>query len=297
MVGKALKGHKTRNLVVGLLLAVTVAGGLVANHQVTGGASVLGNRQDLARLQLVNTSLATVPYLGPFAADKKHGKVCGPEVKAMEGALIHAKFRKGTAANCVGIPTKKQLIAFQRAKKIPVSGIYGLRTHKALSPYYTKQQRADLQYTIKIRQLELKRNLILGITAHAQAYQGRMQYCNNGSLSSCGLRWNWPAYPDVPHNTDCSGFVTWVYFQSGLPDPNGNSYRGGFTGTLVVHGVPVAPGGPLHIGDLVFNGPSASNTTHVSIYIGHGLTMGHGKFGIQIHAYAYRTIVAIRRYF
>lgn len=296
MVGKALSGHKTRNLIVGLLLAVTAAGALVANHQVIGSAGVLGNRQDLARLQLVNVK-AGVPYLGPFAIDKKHGTVCGPEVRLMEGALRNAKFRDGKAANCVGTPTQNQIKQFQRSKHIPVSGIYGLRTHKALSRYYTKAQIGDLLYTVKVRQVALKRTLILGITAHAQAYQGKMQYCDYGSLSSCGRRWSWPAYPDVPHNTDCSGFVTWVYYQAGLPDPNGTGYRGGFTGTLVAHGISVAPGGPLHVGDLVFNGPSASNTTHVSIYIGHGLTMGHGRFGIQVHTYAYRTVVAIKRYF
>lgn len=285
---------------VSVILALII-GGLVAKAIFQSNAAISTNnvqRQALLEAAAANKS-PTAPYLGPFSRDPKKGRVCGPEVRLMEGALrlTNPPIRKDKPRLCIGIATEKQIKRFQIRHHIPPTGIYGLRTHLALSHVYTKQMRADLAYQAAKRLLALRISTIGIITAHAHAYQGRMQYCNYGSLSSCSRRWNWPPYPDVPRNTDCSGYVTWVYYQAGLGDPNYNGYRGGYTGTLVAHGIPVRPNGPLQVGDLIFNGPSASNTTHVSIYIGHGLSSGHGTFGIQIHAWNYRTVVAIRRYF
>lgn len=285
--------------VASALLAAAIGGGVASRALIGSDASTRSeNVQRQAELQEAKTSVAT-PFLGPFARDPKKGKVCGPEVRLMEGALRLTKppIRKTKASNCIGIAAEKQIKAFQKRHHLPTSGIYGLRTHRALSPRYTKTMRADLAYLAAKRLRALRVATIGVITAHAKAYQGRMQYCNYGSLSSCSKRWIWPAYPDVPRNTDCSGYVTWVYYQSGLPDPNALGYTGGFTGTLVRGGRPIPPNGPLQVGDLIFNGPSASNTTHVSIYIGHGLSSGHGRAGIQIHAWNYRTVVAVRRYF
>lgn len=295
-----VNSRKAKALVATILATVTLGGGLVAHNQVQSGASRTTLISQAVHLQIAAADKAPIaPYLGPFARNPAKGKVCGPEVRLMEGALrlTTPPVRIDKARNCVGIATENQLKKFQRRHKIPPSGIYGLRTHKALSHAYTDKQRADLAYIAALQLKQLHYTTILTITAHAQALQGLMQYCDYGSLSACGRRWQWPPYPDVPRHTDCSGFVTWVYYQSGLPDPNGNTFHGGFTGTLVVHGLPVKPGGPLHVGDLIFNGPDAAHTTHVSIYIGHGLTEGHGRAGIQIHAYAYRPVVAIRRYF
>lgn len=285
--------------VVSILIALII-GGVVAKNIFESNAARTDNVQRQARLQAAASKKSpTAPFLGPFARDPKKGRVCGPEVRLMEGALRRTTppIRKSKPRLCFGLATEKQIKIFQRRHHIPPTGIYGLRTHRALSHAYTKRMRSDLAYQAAKRLLALRIATIGIITAHAHAYQNRMQYCNYGSLSSCSRRWSWPAYPDVPRNTDCSGYVTWVYYQSGLGDPNYNGYRGGFTGTLVAHGIPVKLNGPLHVGDLIFNGPSAFNTTHVSIYIGHGLSSGHGRFGIQIHAWNYRTVVAIRRYF
>jgi cell wall-associated NlpC family hydrolase len=287
-------------ITVAFLVAV-FGGSYAAKQLLQSGAAVhrLDVQRRYAQLQKASGRPAVAPYLGPFARNPKQGRVCGPEVRLMEGALrrTHPPIRKAPPQNCIGAATVKQLRAFQRRQHIPPTGIYGLRTHKALSHAYTKRMRADLAYVAAKRLRALRIATIGIVTAHAQRLQGLMQYCEFGSLSSCGRRWSWPTYPDVPRHTDCSGYVTWVYYQAGLSDPNANGYRGGFTGTLVAHGTPVRPNGPLHVGDLVFNGPSASNTTHVSIYIGHGLTSGHGRAGIQIHPWNYRIVVAIRRYF
>lgn len=289
----------------GLAGAVTVAallvGGLVAKDQLQSGAAgtTRADRQQAYSQLQAATRSATVPYLGPFAQSKAKGRVCGPEVRLMEGALRRTTppIRRGVARNCVGPATTLQVKAFQRRHGIPPTGVYGLRTHRALAHAYSRDQRAALAFLAGKRLTALRATTVATVTAHAFAYQGRMQYCEFGSLSSCGRRWVWPAYPDVPRHTDCSGYATWVYFQSGLPDPNGLQYRGGFTGTLVAHGVAVRYGAALHIGDLIFNGPSSSNTTHVSVYIGRGLSSGHGRAGIQIHQWNYRTVVAIRRYY
>lgn len=282
------------------ILVALVGGTIAAKSLLESGAAVTASSQSGASAQLQAAAASrSVPYLGPFARNKAKGTVCGPEVRLMDGALRRTTppVRKSKAANCIGVATEKQLRVFQRRHHIPPSGIYGLRTHKALAHAYSKQQAADLSYLADKRLLALRIKTIGIVAAHAKAFEGRMVYCEFGQLRVCGRRYVWPTWPDVPHHTDCSGFVAWIYFQSGLPDPNGLGFHGGFTGTLVAHGSPVGPNGPLQIGDLIFNGPSARATTHVSIYMGHGLSYGHGKFGVQIHPWNYRTVVAIRRYF
>ena len=292
---------RARRLLATLVVAAAVAGGIVADHALIGSdASRATSQQRYADLERAAAAgKRVVPFLGPFARDKKHGRVCGPSVRIMQGALrlTTPPIRKTPASECVGGAAEAQIKAFQRRHKIPASGIYGLRTHRALAPSYTKKQVSDLEYIRVNRLRNAKYNTIRTVTAHAKAYEGRMVYCNYGSLSSCGSRWSWPAWPDVPRHTDCSGYSTWVYYTSGLPDPNGLRFSGGFTGTLVRHGAPVKYGAPLRVGDLIFNGPSASNTTHVSVYIGRGISSGHGRGGIQLHQWNYRTVVAIRRYF
>lgn len=274
---------------------VTAAVVLIA----AGGASALVSRALIGSNASSVTAFsqldarAAVPFLGPFAASPKQGAVCGPGVRLMEGALRHTRppVRTSPARNCVGLATTRQLKRFQRRHHIPPSGIYGERTHRALAHAYTRAQIRDLVYLDKRRADAVHTHAILIVTAHARALQGLMQYCDFGSLSRCGQRATWPSWPDVPRHTDCSGYVQWVYFQAGLPDPNGSGV--GNTTSLVLHGLNVPAGGPLHIGDLIFYGANS----HVEVYIGHGLTSGHGSFGIHIHAYSYRSIYAIRRYF
>lgn len=294
------QNRKITFILGGAFVAVALVSAVLSHTLIGSDASRATSQDRYAELQRATAAGRPIaPYLGPFAQNPKLGRQCGAEVRLMEGALRRTKppIRKTKARNCIGAATTRQIKTFQRRHHLPPSGIYGKRTHRALSHAYTRRMRADLAYIAAIRLRDLRVKTIGIVTAHAKAQEGLMQYCNFGSLSFCSRRWDWPAYPDVPRHTDCSGYATWVYFQSGLPDPNGLGYNGGFTGTLVAHGNPVPPNGPLHVGDLIFNGPSASNTTHVSVYIGHGLSSGHGRAGIQIHPWNYRFVVAIRRYF
>jgi hypothetical protein len=65
------------------------------------------------------------------------------------------------------------------------------------------------------------------------------------------------------------------YSQPGAPDPNGNNYHGGFTGTLASHckQIPIANRKP---GDLILYGTPPYH--HVELFVGPGTrTIGHGS--------------------
>jgi hypothetical protein len=80
-----------------------------------------------------------------------------------------------------------------------------------------------------------------------------------------------------PHGfrSDCSQWVTSIYWSAGAPDPNGNDFKGGYTGTLASHCnrvklVDLLPG------DLVLYGTPPYH--HVELFTGPGnRTIGHGS--------------------
>ncbi len=81
-----------------------------------------------------------------------------------------------------------------------------------------------------------------------------------------------------PHGyrSDCSQWVTSVYKAAGLPDPNGNGFGGGYTGTLAGHCRRITRA-QLRPGDLVLYG-SGPPYHHVELYVGPGeQTIGHGS--------------------
>lgn len=74
----------------------------------------------------------------------------------------------------------------------------------------------------------------------------------------------------LPISTDCSGFVTYCYWASGLPDPSGLGYRYlGYTGTLLAnaykHGRVLTNLALARPGDLIVIGPGTG--WHVTICI------------------------------
>lgn len=77
------------------------------------------------------------------------------------------------------------------------------------------------------------------------------------------------------YRSDCSQWVTSIYYACGLPDPNGNTYRGGYTGTLGQHGKAISRA-ELQPGDLILYGPWPHH--HVEVWVGPGQrTIGHGS--------------------
>ena len=81
--------------------------------------------------------------------------------------------------------------------------------------------------------------------------------------------------PNVPRYEDTSSFVTWLYWQAGAPDPNGNDYDGtGTTATLISRGKETTS--PLP-GDLVFYGTSKDSPLAVGVYLGDGRVVIHRR--------------------
>lgn len=81
------------------------------------------------------------------------------------------------------------------------------------------------------------------------------------------------------HGSDCSGVAILCYKLASLPDPNGTGYNGyGYTGSLIRRGKHV-DFWQKEPGDLVFYGPHAGDSTHVTIYLGDGKVASHGHEG------------------
>lgn len=106
---------------------------------------------------------------------------------------------------------------------------------------------------------------------------------------------------DAHNAVDCSSFVTLVYKEASVDDPNGNGYDGnGFTGTLWQHGTPVvAP----NLGDLVFYRGNASIGSrsipgHVGVFVGGSMVIEIGsESGVRKLPMNYRSdIMGYRSY-
>jgi hypothetical protein len=105
----------------------------------------------------------------------------------------------------------------------------------------------------------------------------------NEHYTQDGRRWSGIANnvcpPSAPVYSDCSSAATWAYwvvFGKGKDFLNGAKWTGGYTGTLTSFGrvVPLSAAKP---GDLVFYGTSSGSISHVSIFIGDGMTISHGS--------------------
>jgi cell wall-associated NlpC family hydrolase len=130
-------------------------------------------------------------------------------------------------------------------------------------------------------------------TVHYTQGSRRWDGINRGLL---GARGQYPAY------ADCSSFVTWCLWNGmGLhhrPDTvNGNGWRAGYTGTLIMHGSRVSSERSVLPGDLVFYG-SRGRASHVAICIGRGLVISHGSEAgpFQLPLHYRRDFLQIRRY-
>ena len=105
---------------------------------------------------------------------------------------------------------------------------------------------------------------------------------------------------EFPNYADCSAYATWCYWNGlhahlGHTDiVNGESWRAGYTGTLLEHGERV--GSPIP-GDAVIYG-SAWPGEHVALYTGGGLVVSHGsEAGPLLLPWRYRAdVLEIRRY-
>jgi len=109
-----------------------------------------------------------------------------------------------------------------------------------------------------------------------------------------------------PRNGDCSSFVTWCLWNAlflgfNLGDVvNGAGWTGGFTGTLLSHGVRVEHEANVLRGDLVHYGPGTG--LHVTIVVGKvggvPMVVSHGSEACPCYTrYDYRSdVTQFRRY-
>ena len=92
----------------------------------------------------------------------------------------------------------------------------------------------------------------------------------------------WPLV--LPINSDCSGFVTLLYWLAGLPDPNNCHYNHtGYTGTLLAHGTKI-PLNQVQPGDVIVYGPGTGWHTALIVDVTganakNPLTISHGQQG------------------
>lgn len=96
----------------------------------------------------------------------------------------------------------------------------------------------------------------------------------------------WGSRPNRPAYADCSSSSTWVLWavlahHFGLkPDiVNGQSWKAGYTGTMISRGVRVKHRVNWRRGDLIFYGDPFGRTGHVVVYLGRGRVFSFGSQG------------------
>lgn len=232
-------------------------------------------------------------------------KMRGNDVKAYKRALAKGGYRKWQLhmGRRFGKPMHWQVCNFQKRHGLEVDGVIGAATYAKMYHLFDGYSRYLLRHT-KVRPPadteQTKRNKLANIALYERRQAGYIHYSQGGSrMAMIRYRWRIPAcdYRRVAW-TDCSAFVTWVYWQAGSPDPNGRGYDlQGYTGTLQPHGTRIDHWGSdsFKMGDLVFYGYPIH---HVAIYVGRGLVVSHGsEGGPYLLPWRYRSDVAdVRRY-
>lgn len=219
--------------------------------------------------------------------------------------------RKALRAHDTQIKAQKQSDAARAAKDTKKSSALDAQAARAAHRAYRAHLRAQWwlaalkkklqkEHNLEASQAQLKVELETWIKTHGVTINGnqvsggtplqRLKACALASAAGCssGKRPNFYSQSgawDVDRcitgehygeRSDCSSWVTSVYKSCGLPDPNGASFSGGYTGTLITHGHIVSVS-TIQPGDLVIYGPTSA-THHVEMYVGPGVkTIGHGS--------------------
>jgi hypothetical protein len=179
--------------------------------------------------------------------------------------------------------TRKATAAHQRAQQ--VVGLIKELTQRQHGLAQTQaEKKAELEAYKKKHGVQITGNTATGGTARQRVVAVALA---SGAACAAGRRRNFYSQSgswDVDHSisgerygerSDCSSWVTSVFKSAGLPDPNGNSYRGGYTGTLGANGrrrseSDIKPACVVLYGAAPFH--------HVELYTGPGQrTEGHGS--------------------
>ena len=105
-----------------------------------------------------------------------------------------------------------------------------------------------------------------------------INYSQGGSRWS-GISQKTCPYQGVPHITDCSAFVTWLYwsaFGNGKDFVNGQDWKAGYTGSMGSHGTPVSLA-QARPGDVVLYGSHPYH--HATLYVGNNKVISFGANG------------------
>lgn len=145
-----------------------------------------------------------------------------------------------------------------------------------------------------------------GVQVHGDKVEGgtpekRLQTCQLESAHRCstGARRNFysqsGAYdvdhcltgPSYGHRDDCSSWFASVYKSCGLPDPNGQGYGSGYTGTLVANGKQITRGEASHTpGAAVIFGYGPGHHVEMAIGDGSERTIGHGSAPVDVGSFS-----------
>lgn len=167
----------------------------------------------------------------------------GPDVEAVDRVLWRAEIYKKVPGKPFrrnyGPGMRDQVKKLQHKLRLKVDGVYGEATHRAAAKYFDARAIWLYQQYHAVAPKPLPADMIVAAAMIGYNYRSRIHYTQGGSRMY--LTRNKVKPQDVSkHNViweDCSSFATWLYWQAGLPDPNGFGYNGfGYTGTLVNHG-------------------------------------------------------------
>ena len=247
------------------------------------------------------TNLVRAPFPGYFFEGDK-----GPVIRAFKSALRRHGYNKIIVNDVFGDLTKQALIEFQIKYRLSGSGNYGTRTHNIIQHWLTPAEVKVYEQHVGVSQ---NRKEVASRAAYVERLRtagfkminnrANVHYTQkNNRMEGVKRRLH---LPDYPRWEDCSSSVTWLFYQAGLPDPNGLGFNGyGYTGTLCRNGRVVNRSEAMP-GDMVFYGGGAP-WGHVGLVItGSGnsaMIFSHGsESGPKYLSMGYRSVGQVRRYF
>jgi hypothetical protein len=182
---------------------------------------------------------------------------------------------------------------------LTVDGIVGCKTWETFCGPAPASSSCDMRKCIEVT---AGRTGLVTMLKNLAASGNKITYTQGSQRWSGISSWTCPANNKVPTYADCSSFVSWVFWTAygrGEDKLNGQSWTGGYTGSMATRGVQVSKstivGGVkkpasysnAQPGDLVLYG---SPHTHVAVYIGNGQVASFGSTGpVKIYAVNYHT--------